>query len=112
MAHFAEIDSDSIVLRVLVVPNEQEHRGQEYLANDLNLGGRWIQCSYNNRIRKVYPGPGYTYDPVNDVFLTPKPFDSWVLDENFDWQAPIPYPSDGQMYAWNENIVNWEILSI
>lgn len=68
MAHFAEINNENIVLRVLVVPDDQEHRGQEFLANDLKLGGRWIQCSYNNNIRGVFPGPGFIYDPEQDIF--------------------------------------------
>ena len=71
MAHFAEIDSDNKVLRVLVVDNEQEHRGQEFLAEELGLGGTWIQTSYNNNFRGKFAGIGYTYDPVNDVFIEP-----------------------------------------
>ena len=110
MAHFAEIDENNIVLRVLVVPNDQEYRGQDFLANDLQLGGTWIQCSYNNRIRKQYPGPGYSYDPDADVFITPQPYLSWLLDENYDWQPPIPYPDDDNRYYWNEDTLNWELV--
>jgi hypothetical protein len=73
MAHFAEIDSDNKVLRVLVIDNSQEHRGQEFLANDLGLGGTWLQTSYNNNIRGKYAAIGDTYDPINDVFVTPEP---------------------------------------
>jgi hypothetical protein len=72
MAHFAEIDKDNIVVRVLVVDNSQEHRGQEFLAEDLGLGGRWIQTSYNGNFRGCYAGKGYFYDEVNDVFIPPK----------------------------------------
>jgi hypothetical protein len=86
MAHFAEIDENNIVCRILVIPDDQEHRGQDFLANDLQLGGTWIQCSYNNRIRKQYPGVGYTYNPNAEVFIAPQPFSSWVLNENYDWQ--------------------------
>jgi hypothetical protein len=71
MAHFAEIDSNNKVLRVLVVDNSQEHRGQEFLADDLGLGGTWIQTSYNANFRGKYAGIGDTYDAVNDVFTTP-----------------------------------------
>lgn len=110
MAHFAEIDENNVVQRVLVVPDEQEHRGQEFLANDLKLGGTWIQCSYNNNIRKQYPGQGYTFDPVNDVFISPQPYTSWTLDANFDWQAPTPMPEDGQEYEWNEETLSWDLL--
>jgi hypothetical protein len=73
MAHFAEIDENNIVTRVLVVADEQEHRGQEFLANDLGLGGFWLQTSYNANIRKNYAGIGYTFDPVRDAFIAPQP---------------------------------------
>jgi len=71
MAHFAEIDSNNVVLRVLVVDNSQEHRGQEFLADDCNLGGNWIQTSYNGNIRGKYAGSGDIYDETNDEFYTP-----------------------------------------
>ena len=73
MAHFAEIDSNNVVLRVLVVADEHEHRGQEFLANDCNLGGTWIQTSYNANIRGKFAGIGDIYDEVNDEFYTPEP---------------------------------------
>ena len=72
MAHFAEIDSNNKVTRVLVVDNSQEHRGQEFLAVDCNLGGTWIQTSYNSNIRGKFAGIGDTYDAVNDVFVAPE----------------------------------------
>jgi hypothetical protein len=71
MAHFAEIDSNNVVLRVLVVPNEHESNGQEYLAETVGLGGTWIQTSYNASIRGKYAGIGDIYDEVNDEFYTP-----------------------------------------
>lgn len=108
MAHFAEINKNNEVINVLVVPDDQEHRGQEFLAEDLKLGGTWIQTSYNNSIRKQYAGIGYTYDPNADVFIAPQPFPSWSLDENHDWQPPIPYPNDGLIYVWNEADQDWE----
>jgi hypothetical protein len=80
MAHFAEI-VDGVVVRVLVVPDAQEHRGQEFLADDLALGGTWVQTSYNARIRKNYAGIGMTYDSGRDAFITPKCHDVAVLDE-------------------------------
>ena len=82
MAHFAQIDNDNIVLQVLVIPDFQEHRGQQYLANDLNLGGIWKQTSYNNRIRKNYAGIGFTYDEIRDAFIPPKPGDNYILNED------------------------------
>jgi hypothetical protein len=109
MAHFAEIDENNKVVRVLVVPNNEEHRGQDYLANDLCLGGTWIQTSYNNNIRYNFAGIGYTYDEVADAFIAPKPYPSWVLDNNFDWQAPTPKP-DGLNWVWNEENLEWQQL--
>ena len=108
MAHFAEIDSDNIVLRVLVVPNEHETNGQDYLANEIGLGGTWIQTSYNNNIRKNYAGVGYTYNSTRDAFIAPQRFPSWVLNEDTcKWEAPVPYPTDGKHYDWDEATVNW-----
>jgi hypothetical protein len=111
MAHFAQIDENNIVTQVLVVPDNAEDRGQDYLANDLGLGGTWVQTSYNNRIRKNYAGVGFTYDAVRDAFIAPKPFDSWLLDEDTcRWEAPIAYPTDGVMYKWNEDKKDWEAI--
>ena len=72
MAHFAEIDNNNIVVRVLVVDNSLENRGADFLANDLGLGGIWIQTSYNNNIRYNYAGIGYNYDETRDAFIPPK----------------------------------------
>jgi hypothetical protein len=76
MAHFAEIDSNNIVLRVLVVDNSLEAEGADFLANTLGLGGTWIQTSYNGNFRGRFAGIGDTYDSVNDVFVAPEPTDS------------------------------------
>lgn len=109
MAHFAQIDADNIVVRVLVVPDEQEHRGQEFLRDDLQLGGHWIQTSYNNRIRKQYAGTGYTYDRVNDVFICKQPLPWFVLNNNFDWVCPIGVkPHDGSVVTDEE----WDWLDV
>jgi len=89
MAHFAQIDDNNKVLTVRFVPNEHEHRGQDFLANDLNLGGTWVQTSFNHRIRRRFAGPGMTYDPVADVFITPQPKPWYVLNDNHDWVCPI-----------------------
>lgn len=104
MSYFARIENN-IVTSVLAVPDSEEHRGQEFLANDLGLGGVWIETSYNNRIRKQYAGLGYSYDPNADVFIIPQPFPSWTLDTNFDWQAPKPKP-EGRCY-WDEAKGDW-----
>jgi hypothetical protein len=114
MAHFAEIDPNGgTVLRVLVVLNEQEHRGQDFLANELGLGGVWIQTSYNNNIRYNYAGIGFTYDATRDAFIPPKPYESWLLDEKTcQWEPPIPMPQDENFYTWNEEQLNWEIKNV
>jgi hypothetical protein len=112
MAHFAEIDENNVVLRVLVVDNEQEHRGQDFLANDLQLGGRWIQTSYNGNIRKMFAGVGYTYNEELDIFLPPKPFNSWVINETKgEWEAPIQRPEveESMVSIWNEENQEWTI---
>ena len=118
MAHFAEVDSNNVVVRVLVVGDDQEERGQEFLANDLGLGGTWLKTSYNTQggvhtlggtpFRKNYAGIGYTYDSVRDAFIPPKPFNSWTLDEESClWEAPVAYPSDGKLYTWDEENTQW-----
>jgi hypothetical protein len=101
MAHFAEIDDTNTVTRVLVIPDDQEHRGHEFLANDLGLGGTWLQTSYNTLggvhllagtpLRKNYAGIGYTYDPARDAFIPPQPDPTFVLDEETClWEQPTP----------------------
>ena len=123
MAHFAEIDENNIVTRVLVVDNSQEDNGQEFLANTLGLGGTWIKTSYNTQggvhtnggtpLRKNYAGIGYTYDSGRDAFIPPKPYNSWVLNEDTClWNAPTPMPTDGKPYRWNEDNLNWEEIVI
>jgi len=108
MAHFAEIDGNGIVKQVLVVPDSEEHRGHEFLANDLGLSGTWVQTSYNNKIRKQFAGIGMKYDADADVFIATQPFPSWTLDENHDWQPPIARPDSNDSYTWNEENLTWE----
>lgn len=111
MAHFAEINESNQVLRVVVVDNSKEDRGQEFLADDLGLGGVWVQTSYNNSFRLKFAVPGGTYDPINDAFISPKPYLSWVLNTTtLDWEAPLTYPSDGRIYVWNEQEQNWMLV--
>lgn len=108
MAHFAEINDDSIVTRVLVVPNEHEHHGADYLAVVLGLGGVWVQTSYNGTIRKNFAGPGYLYDGERDAFIPPRPYPSWMLDEaTCRWVPPVAYPDDGGRYSWDEPTQAW-----
>lgn len=122
MAHFAEIDEQGVVLRVLVVDNAQEADGQNFLANTLGLGGTWVKTSYNTSggihsgggtpLRKNYAGIGYTYDSVRDAFIPPKPYASWTLnEESCLWQAPVAKPTDGAFYTWNEETTSWDLVT-
>jgi hypothetical protein len=108
MAHFAKIDENNIVQEVLVVDNSLEHRGEDFLANELGLGGRWIQTSYNGNFRKQYAGVGFYYDETKDIFISSQPYPSWVLDENNDWQSPIEQ-TDPLTY-WDEETLSWKRL--
>ena len=103
MAHFAEI-LDGVVQRVIVVHDNDEANGTQFCHN--LLGGEWVQCSYNNRIRKQFPSAGFTYDDVADQFVAPQPYASWTLNANNDWQPPTPKP-DGAYY-WNEDTQTWQ----
>ena len=111
MAHWAEIDLDNIVLRVLVGDNNDPagDEGYQWLLD--NLGGTWIQTSYNNNIRGTYAGIGYSYNPTEDIFITPKPYPSWTRTGSF-WNAPIPMPEDGGMYSWDEETLAWVELDL
>lgn len=119
MAHYAELSADNTVLRVLVVNNEDcldangvesEAVGAGFLAR--LIGGRWVQTSYNARFRKHYAGIGYAYDRLLDAFIPPRPFPSWTLDpDTCEWLAPVPYPTDGQPYRWDEPTQSWLALA-
>lgn len=106
MAHFAEIDGENRVIRVLVVSNEREARGAEYLANDLGLGGTWVQTSYSGSTRRRFAGVGFTYDAARDAFIEPRPYDSWTLDAVGDWQPPVAMPTEGAC-EWDETAGAW-----
>jgi len=105
MAHFAEIDSNNIVIRVLVGDNSMPAEGYDWLI--VNLGGAWVQTSYNNRIRGTYAGIGYTYNPAEGIFVTPQPYPSWIRSGSF-WDAPTQMPADGKMYSWDESTTTWK----
>ena len=113
MANFALI-KQNIVIAVIVIDNEillsngveVEQLGVDFI-NSLNIKSIYDydsikQTSYNSNFRNIYAGIGCTYDSVNDVFISPKPFEDWTLVNN-KWEAPIPYPSDGKNYTWNNN---------
>ena len=115
MAYFAEIDESNIVVRVVAVPDDQEHRGHEFMADDLGQGGTWIQTSYNTRgnvhslggtpLHMNYAGIGFAWDGTG--FASAQPYESWTLDENYVWQPPTPYPDDGNDYEWDEATTSW-----
>lgn len=105
MAHWAELDDNNIVLRVLVGDNNDPNGDEGYQWLLDNLGGRWIQTSYNGKIRKQYAGIGFYYDEIADVFIAPQPFPSWILNKNHDWQAPKAKP-EGDAY-WDESKGDW-----
>lgn len=114
MAHFAELDANNVVLRVIVVHNnELMDNGQESEAKGISFcqslfGGNWKQTSYNATIRKNYAGQGFTYDAQRDAFIPPKPFSSWLLNETTcQWDSPVPYPADDKRYVWDEAQQNW-----
>ena len=117
MAHFARIDKNNIVQKVIVVDNrellnesgnEEEDFGIVFLNNLFGAGFTWVQTSYNGNFRKNYAGVGYTYDKTRDAFIEPKPFDSWTLNEDTcKWEPPVSKPDDKQCH-WNENTKAWE----
>ena len=125
MGHFAKV-SNGIVTRVIVAE-------ADFFNNFVDDSpGQWIQTSYNTRggvhytpntnepsedqskaLRKNYAGIGYTYDSTRDAFIPPQPFNSWTLNENTClWDSPVAYPTDGKLYKWNEEILNWEEVII
>ena len=125
MGHFAKV-SNGIVTKVIVAE-------ADFFNNFVDDSpGQWIQTSYNTRggvhyqpntnepsadqskvLRKNYAGIGYTYDATRDAFIPPQPFNSWTLNEDTClWDSPVPYPEDGKLYKWNEELVNWEEVII
>jgi hypothetical protein len=126
MAYFAKLGTGNIVEQVISINNavitdangiEQEQLGNDFINKLYNTRDVWKQTSYNNNIRKNYAGTGYTYDQTRDAFIAPKPFNSWILNEDTcRWEAPVAMPELTQeqidnknYYAWNEQIINWEL---
>ena len=128
MAHFAELDENNIVTRVVVVSNDIETAAGPLGENNMHVdgetwcvnffkGGTWKQTSYGHNFRKQYAGIGYTYDSSKDKFIKVKPYSSWSLDSNDDWQAPVTYPtittydsSGTEKYygiSWDEDNTRW-----
>lgn len=114
MAHYAFLNNDNIVTEVIVGIDETELieglAPETWYSNFRNQ--RCLRTSYNGNIRKNYAGVGYTYDEARDAFIPPKPFNSWVLDEETcRWQAPTSMPTDGNMYIWNESTTSWDEIT-
>jgi hypothetical protein len=106
MAHFAELDQNNIVTQVLVTDNDYPNEGYDWLVE--TFGGTWVQTSYNATIRKNFAGIGYSYNETLDAFIPPKPFESWLLNEDTcNWEAPKPYPTDEKLYNWDEDSQEW-----
>ena len=114
MAHFAKLGVGNIIIKVAVVSNDiatTEQAGVDFLNNLYGSRDVWKQTSYNGNIRKNYAGVGYTYDQTRDAFIPPKPFNSWILnEETCIWEAPVAKPDDGQRYSWNEETTTWDII--
>ena len=126
MAHFAKLNAENYVIFVTVARDEDENREVEISQE---TGEIYKRTSYNTRggvhytngipsqdqskaFRKNYAGIGYYYDPIRDAFIPPKPFPSWTLnEESCLWDSPVPYPSDGKRYTWNEDILNWQEIN-
>lgn len=126
MAHWAEIDENNIVIRVTVGDNNDPAGDEGYQWLIDNLGGTWIKTSFNTRngkrvnpetneitdepgFRGNYAGVGYTYNADLDAFIPPKPFESWIIDqESFSWKSSVEYPNDGSQYIWDEETTSWK----
>ena len=106
MAHFAKIDNNNIVTQIIVAEKNFINSG---LVGDDFL---WVQTSYNSNFRKQFAKVGGTYDKTNDVFVQPKPYNSWTLNASHDWQPPTPKPDDGKKYEWDEDDQAWIELEL
>jgi hypothetical protein len=104
MSNWAEIDQNNIVIRVLVGNNNEPDEGYQWLAD--NLGGTWIQTSYNATIRGKFAGIGDTYNEDEDIFVAPQPYPSWIRNGS-SWIAPKPIPSENEIYDWDEESQDW-----
>jgi hypothetical protein len=126
MAHFAELNSDNIVLRILVTDNNDPNGDEGYQWLLDNMGGTWVKASFNTfagvhslggtPFRKNYPGTGFTYDNIRDAFIPPRPYTQWILNEDTcQWEPPIEPPlfdpEDPKYYVWNDELLNWEEVS-
>ena len=119
MAYFAKLGTGNIVEQVISINNsvitdangvEQEQLGNDFINKLYNTRDVWKQTSYNNNIRKNYAGVGYQYDQQRDAFIPPKPFNSWILNEDTcRWEAPVVMPINDNKYSWNEQTLSWDL---
>jgi hypothetical protein len=122
MAYFAKLGTGNIVEQVISINNaiikdsngiEQEKLGNDFINKLYNTRDVWKQTSYNNNFRKNFAGIGYQYDQTRDAFIAPKPFNSWILNEDTClWDAPVAYPQDENIYSWNESTLTWDIVEV
>jgi hypothetical protein len=122
MAYFAKLGTGNIIEQVISINNsvitdsngvEQEQLGVDFINKLYNTRDVWKQTSYNNNIRKNFAGIGYSYDQQRDAFIPPKPFNSWILNEDTClWNAPVARPEDDNRYNWNESTLTWDIVEI
>jgi len=120
MAYFAKLGKGNIIETVISINNsvitdsngiEQEQLGLDFINKLYNTRDVWKQTSYNNNIRKNFAGIGYQYDQTRDAFIAPKPFNSWILNEDTcNWEAPVAYPQDDNKYKWNEQTLSWDLV--
>ena len=116
MANFAKLDENNIVITVNCVSNDildidnEESSGIAFLTEWSGGYSNWKQTSWNANIRKNYAGIDFTYDPIRDAFIPPKPYNSWVIDEDTClWKAPVAMPNDDGIYTWNESTTSWDL---
>ena len=116
MAHFALLNESNLVTQVIVLANEEllidgvenETKGINFLKNLYGEDTNWVQTSYNGSFRGNFAGIGFLYDPVNDYFISPSPYASWILNiETAQWEAPIAKPNDNKLYEWHEDTQEW-----
>jgi hypothetical protein len=108
MKYFAELNTSNIVIRVCPFDDSVQNEEQAFKITPLTNNHRWIETFIDGSQRKNYAGPDWTYDKNKDAFVEPKPFNSWILNEDTcRWKSPVPYPNDGKFYSWDESILNW-----
>jgi hypothetical protein len=112
MAHYAFLDENNIVTEVITGKDETELiEGLDPETWYGNYRGQTCKrTSYNSNIRGTYAGKGFTYNEAEDIFITPKPYPSWIRTGSF-WNPPIEYPADGQKYLWNEETLSWDLIN-